>query len=103
MGESVTLQTRALGARDAITNWPAVTFTNSTIKAMVRPIGQSVRDTPEGRIFENRARLYTYSAISVKDRVTYNGLTWEVEDVQYKHPLLGVAGYYHVTMIQLNA
>lgn len=103
MGESVTLQTRVLGARNATTNWPAVTFTTSTIKAMVRPMGQTPRDTPEGRIFENRARIYTYSAIVVKDRVTYNGLTWEVEDVQYKHPLLGVTGYYHATIIQLNA
>lgn len=103
MGESTTLRSRQLGARDAETGWPAVTWNTSTIDVMVRKLGQTVRDTPAGRVTETRARLYTGSTVQLRDQVIYDGYYWEVEDVEFRHLLLGATGYYDCTIIRLQS
>ena len=103
MGEIVTHRDRTLGARDSETGWPATTWTETDIKAFIRETGTLVRDTPAGRITEQRARMYTMTAIEMRDQITYGGHYWEVEDVQFYHSLLGVIAYYDATLIKLEA
>ena len=102
MGESVTWRDRQLGIRDAETRWPAVTWNPSTIKVMVRELATIVRDTPEGRVNEQRGRMYTGTAVEERDQIIYNGYYWEIEDVQFEHVLLGVPGYYNCTIVRLD-
>ena len=100
MGETATLRSRVLGVRDAETEWPLVTYNDSTINVMVKKLGQTPRDTPAGRVVETRARLYTGSAIQMRDLIVYAGETWEVENVQYNHLLYGGTSYYDATIIK---
>jgi len=79
-----------------------VGFNTLPIKVMVKPLMALVRDTPQGRIVESRARLYTATAVALRDRLIYGGELWEVEDVRFVHPLLGGLGYYHATIIRLD-
>ena len=124
MGENIAYYPRLYGARDAETGWPKIT--NITvgdflcgdfdgddfvltpcviiwIKAMIRELATIVRDTPEGRLEEQRGRMYTGTAVEMRDRIEYVGYLWEIEDVQFTHVLLGVAGYYDCTLIRLDA
>lgn len=103
MGETATLRSRQYGARDGESGWPAITFSTSTIKIMVRELSTIVRDTPEGRIEEQRGRMYTVSPVEMRDQIIYGGYYWEIEDVQFVHMLLGDVGYYDCTVIRLNA
>lgn len=102
MGETATWRSRQYGARDAETNWPAITWDESTIKAMVRELSTVVRDTASGRVTEQRGRMYTTSPVELRDQVIYNGYYWEIEDVQFKHVLLTELGYYNCTIIRLK-
>lgn len=102
MGESVTLRSRQYGARDGESGWPAITFNTSTINIMVRELATIVRDTPEGRIEEQRGRMYTGSTVEMRDQIIYGGYYWEIEDVQFVHVLLGDVGYYDCTIIRLE-
>lgn len=103
MGETVTLRARNYGARDGETGWPAITFTESSIKAFIRELGTTVRDAPSGRVVEQRARMFTTSVVSMRDQFTYVGYYWEVEDVEFSHMLLGDLGYYNCTLVRLNS
>lgn len=100
MGETAILYSRTLGARNVITGWPNITWASSDIKVMVKRLSVMVRDTPAGTIEEVRARLYTVSFIQMDDKILYDGLYWRVEDVQFKHLLLGNIGYYDATILR---
>ena len=119
MGETAAILRRELGVRDAATGWPAVTFTadgdffcvdfecgdfdcSECVKAMIRETSTTIRDTPQGRIYEQRARVYLGDEVEMRDRVVLNGLFWEVEDVQFVHNLLSNLGYYDCTLIRLD-
>ena len=102
MGEDAIHYSRVLGGRDPETRWPAVSFNTLTIRVMVKPLMALVRDTPQGRIVESRARLYTGTPVALRDRLIYGGDLWEIEDVRFVHPLLGGLGYYHATIIRLD-
>ena len=102
MGETVTLRSRQYGARDAETGWPAITFNTSSIKVFIRELGTTVRDTPDGRITEQRARMYTVSEVEMRDQVIYDGYYWEIEDRQFVHILLTEVGYYDCVLIKLE-
>lgn len=120
MGEDAVYYRRDLDllSRDAETGWPDVAwvadgdffcpdfdcgdFVCSCIRVMVRGVNTVVRDTPEGRVTEQRARLYTATEMGTRDRVFYNGYLWEVEDVQFKHVLLTGLGYYDCTLVSLS-
>ena len=102
MGEIATWRSRQLGARDPETGWPAVTWSDSSINVMVKFLGQTVRDTPIGRVTGLRIRLYTATTLEMKDRVVYNGVTYEVEDEVFDHVLLTQSGYKHYTCIKVD-
>ena len=119
MGESVIWWVRHLGARDAETEWPAVTWSvgacfdcdcfhpdcfacGGQIKVMVDKVSSLVRDTPQGRLTETKGQMYTAVAVSPRDRVEYSGYMWEVEDAQFKHPHLSLLGYYDCTIVRLE-
>lgn len=102
LGEDAIHYSRTLGGRDAETRWPVVGWNTLPIKVMVKPLAALVRDTPQGRIVESRARLYTGTPVALRDRLIYAGEFWEVEDVRFVHPLLGGLGYYHATIIRLD-
>ena len=70
---------------------------------MIRELSTIVRDTPEGRIEEQRGRMYTASTVAMRDQIIYAGYYWEIEDVQFPHLLLGGVGYYDCAIIRLNA
>lgn len=99
MGERVILHSRVLGTRSSVTGWPNIYWSDSTIQVMVKRMSVQVRDTPSGTIEEARARLYTLSEVKMDDEVTYDGVRWRVEDVQFKHILLGGLGYYDVGIL----
>ena len=120
MGENITYYSRTYGARDAETGWPEITYTaggdyfctdfdgddfvlSPCIKVMIREMSTIIRDTPAGRVEEQRARMYTGSEVAMRDRIEYVGYTWEIEDVQYKHILLGVPGYYDCAIVRLES
>lgn len=101
MGESCTLHTRVLGARNAVTQWPAVTYTDSTIKIMVDDVMTRVVDTPSGRVSENVVRGYVGGAVTVNmlDRITYHSRVYEVTSVVTVEYLLGVAAFKKLEMV----
>ena len=120
MGEPAVLYSRVLGApRHAESGWPPVTFVAdgdffcpdfdcgdfvcTCIYIMVRELPTIVRDPPQGRITEQRARMYTTSPVVIRDRITYTEHHWEIEDVQFTHLLHSAVGYYDCTIIRLDA
>lgn len=120
MGEPAVLYSRVLGVpRDGESGWPPVTFVAdgdffcpdfdcgdfvcTCIYIMVRELTTIVRDTPQGRITEQRARMYTITPVVIRDRITYTDHYWEIEDVQFTHLLLSAVGYYDCSIIRLHA
>ncbi len=103
MGESVTFRDRQLGGRDAETRWPDVTWIETTIKVMIRELATITENTPQGRVAGQRGRMYTGTAVAMRDQIIYAGYYWEIEDVQFIHNLLGSLGYYDCTIIRLDA
>lgn len=80
LGESATLHTRVLGARNAVTNQPAVTYTDSTIKLLLQEAGTQGIDTPAGLLVNKRYNGFVSSTITVNhlDQVTINSIRYEV-------------------------
>jgi hypothetical protein len=101
LGESATLHTRVLGARNAVTQWPAVTYTDSTIKIMIDDIMTRVVDTPAGNVSENVVRGYVGGAVTVNmlDRITYNGKIYEISSVPTIEYLLGSVAFKKLEMV----
>lgn len=101
LGESATLHTRVLGARNAVTQWPAVTYTDSTIKIMIDDIQARVVDTPAGSVSENVVRGYVGGAVTVNmlDRITYHSKIYEVLSIATVEYLLGVAAFKKLEMV----
>lgn len=83
-----------------MTGWPAISWSTSTILVMVSKLGVMVRDTPAGTIEEVRGRLFTASTLNMDDEVTYDGVRWRVEDVQYHHILLSNTYYYECSIVR---
>ena len=81
MGETGTLYTRTLGARNATTGHPAVTYSVGTsVKIMIDDTGTTETYNPAGR---ETTKLYTgYVAptvtVSHMDRVTVQSISYEV-------------------------
>lgn len=120
MGENIAYYPRSYGARDAETGWPTMTYTMAgdflcgyfdgddfvltpCIKVFIRELGTTVRDTPSGRITEQRGRMFTGTSVNMRDRIEYVGYLWEIEDIQFKHILLTALGYYDCAIVRLEA
>ena len=114
-GETVQWQRRILGARDAVTNWPAVSWlsegdfddddfdcddffcdgdvTAFEIKGMFKRLGIREIDEASGRVTEKRVQMDTYSPVQHLDRIVYNDQIYEVESAPVDHDLRGVFRY----------
>ncbi len=103
-GEDVTLQTRALdtAARDATTKWPTESYTESTIKAILRPerTGQvdvgGVRETQQGM------EILTASVITAWSRVVYNRVTYTIVAEPFAHRKRGVTQYHSAPLERMT-
>ncbi len=95
-GEDVTLQTLVLNtaARDATTKWPAGSYTESTIKAILRPERSSQVDVGGVRETQQGMEILTATSIAVWSRVVYNGVTYTIVADPFAHRKRGVTKYY---------
>ena len=98
-GESATLRTRSLGARDiGYTNWPEETYVGTTIKVMIKELQTREVDTSAGRVTEKRLAFYSTILMGAMDELEYpagSGEIFEIESVGTPHYLLGSVGYYN--------
>jgi len=78
-GETVTLRTRTLGARDAETGWPVVGWSTSSIQIYIKPHSEHEVDTPAGRVTEVRYTIYSSTYLRHRDEIIWNGNTYEIE------------------------
>ena len=104
MGESCTLHTRVLGARDAVTKQPAVTYTDSTIKIAMKRIQTSERDEHAGRVSVKLLRCYVGGDVTIAhlDRLTVQGILYEVESVPTPYYLRGSTSYFRINGVQIQ-
>lgn len=118
MGETAYIQTRALGARNATTNQPAVTFGrfdpddfdcddfNCAVKTKIimNLIQVTERDLDSGRLSIERQQGFLPGDITVNhlDRVEYHGLLYEVESIETTKWHLAEAGFQKINMIRIS-
>ena len=106
MGETATLHTRVEGGRDPVTQWPALTWTDSTIKIFVNEIQtREVDSVDAGRITEKvlRAFIRGDQDIAHLDKVTYHGELYEVESEPTVSQLLGDAVFKKFNLVMVMA
>ncbi len=123
-GETVTWYKRTLGARDAITQWPEITFLAAgdfasddfdcddffcdgsvdsiEITGMFKRIGIRETDQRAGRVTEVRLQMDTYQPVNHMDRVVYNDDIYEVESVPRDHDLRGAFRYRTCILIKVS-
>jgi len=123
-GETVTWYRKTLTDRDAVTNWPAVSWLAAgdfssldfdcddflcdsvsgvlAIKAMFRKLGGRETDQLAGRLTEQRVQMETYSEVEHLDRIVYDGQTYEVETVPIDHRLRGTYRYRTCTLVLVS-
>lgn len=99
-GEDVTLQTLTLdtASRDATTKWAEASYTESTIKAIVRLLTGRRVDVGGVAETEERAELHTASAILKGDRIVYNGVTYTIVTEPLPHRKGGRTSWYSADM-----
>lgn len=100
LGETVTLRTLSLdtAARDATTKWPAASYTETTIKAIVEPVSSRRIDIGGTRETETRATIHTSSAIHMGDQISYNSVTYTITAEPTPHRKRGATSYYTAPM-----
>ncbi len=84
-GEDITCKSRNLGARDATTGHPAITYTDTTIKALVEHISPREIKTAAGEAVDERIRVFTVSTIQYKDRIVYHSEMYEARSEPVSH------------------
>ena len=95
VGEDVTLQTRSLvGARDTTTKWPPTSYTETTIKAIVRPESSRQVDIGGVRETSEQMELFTDSVITIWSRIVYNGVTYTIVTEPVPHRKRGTTLFY---------
>jgi len=99
-GEDVTLQTRSLDTadRDATTNWPKTSYTESTIKAIVRPATSRQVNIGGVRETEEQMELFTASPITIWSKIIYNDVTYTIITEPKPHRKRGATSFYTATM-----
>ena len=106
LGEDATLHTRSEGGRDAVTQWPAIVWTDSSIKIFVNEIQtREVDSVAAGRITEKVLRAFVRGDqdIAHLDRVTYHSELYEVESVETVNYLLGDAVFKKINLVMVMA
>jgi len=104
MGESATLHTRVLGARNAVTKQPAVTYTDTTIKILMDDTATSERYESAGRITEKQYTGYVNADIAVAHlyRVTVQAIIYEVRSTPTIEYLEGTASFKKLAMTRVS-
>jgi len=100
----VTLHTRVLGGRDPVTQYPAITWTDSTIKMMTKDAQTREVVTSAGRVTEKTMTGYVGGSITVShlDRITYQSETYEVTSVPTTEYLLGSAAFLKLELARMT-
>lgn len=123
-GETVLWYRRTLGARDAITQWPEITWLTAgdfddgdfdcddffcdgdvdsiEIKGMFKMIGIRESDQRAGRVSEVRLQMDTYQPVNHMDRIVYNDDVYEVETVPRDHDLRGAFRYRTCILVKVS-
>ena len=118
IGETVYIQTRALGARNAVTNQPAVTFgsfdpddfdeddffVSVKTKIIMNLTQLSEQDLDAGRVSNERQQGFLPGNITVNhlDRVEYHSLLYEVESIEATEWHLAEAGFQRVNLVRIS-
>ena len=118
IGEIVYVQNRALGARNAVTNQPAVTYGsfdpddfdcddfNCAVKTkIIMNLNQvSEQDLDAGRLSVERQQGFLPGSITVNhlDRIEYHGLLYEVESREVIEWHLGESGFQRVNLVRIS-
>ena len=122
MGEYATHLRQTLGARNAVTGQPAVTWVPvgdagdfacgdfdpldfdvaGCIKIMVKTLSSREMEPTAGRVTDNRLRFYTVADIRHRDRVIYHSVTYEVETEPIEHYHLTGERYRDATCIEVS-
>jgi hypothetical protein len=118
VGETVYIQTRALGARNAVTNQPATTFGsfdpddfncadfNCAVKTkIIMNLNQvSEQDLDAGRLSVERQQGFLPGNITVNhlDRVEYHSLLYEVESREVIEWHLAESGFQRVNLVRIS-
>uniref|UniRef100_A0A6M3LYI5 Head-tail joining protein n=1 Tax=viral metagenome TaxID=1070528 RepID=A0A6M3LYI5_9ZZZZ len=99
-GETVTLRTLALdtAARDATTQWPSASYTETTIKAIVEPVSTRRIDIGGAPETETRATIHTASAIHMGDQIIYNLVTYVITAEPTPHRKRGATSFFTAPM-----
>ena len=100
-GESVSWENRALGARDGVTDWPAVTYPATDILAYFEPISAENTDLPAGFITENKIKIYTTEVIGHRDRIIRGGITYDVETDPDRIDTIRGMSYYTAVLVKV--
>ena len=118
VGEIVYIQTRILGARNAVTNQPAVTygafdpddfdeddfFVSIKTKIIMNHIQTSEQDLHGGRLSVERQQGFLPGTVSVNhmDRVEYHDILYEVESTETPEYHLGQVGFQKVNLVRMS-
>ncbi len=105
MGEDAVLNTRTLGARNAVTEWPLITWSDADIKLFVDEVTSRDADTDSGRITVKVLRGFVGGAVPVNhlDRITYHGEIFEVATIPTDEYLLGQLAFRKLELVQVTA
>jgi len=101
-GEKVTLQSRSLGSRDAVTGWPAITWADSEIMMYVEQMSTKLLDAGGGRINEVRLRGYVTVGVNQEDRAVVRGATYKVELSPEPFAAAGVVVYWGLVLLKVS-
>ena len=118
LGENAILYRRELGARNAVTNWPATTwvadgdffcedydcgdFDCTCIKIFVDEITTREVDTSGGRVTEKRMRAYVPVVVAPMDHIDYHTEMFQVEaDITSEYHLAAI-DYYKAMLLKVS-
>lgn len=106
LGEDATLHTRSEGLRNATTQWPTITWTDSSIKIFVNEIQtREVDSLDAGRVTEKVLRAFVRGDQDIHhlDRITYHSELYEVESEPTVTRLLGDAVFKKINLVMVMA
>ncbi len=119
IGETCYLLTRVLGARNAVTQWPVITYTGdyagddfdcddfvcaTEVKIIMNLIQVSEQNLPAGRISIERQQGFLPGDVTVNhlDRIEYHDILYEVESTEATEWHLAEAGYQRVNLVRIS-
>ncbi len=101
-GEKITLKSRSLGSRDAVTGWPLVTWTDSEIMMYIEQMSTKLMDAGGGKINEVRLKGYVVASVNQEDQAIVRGATYKVELQPEPFAVGGVVVYWGLVLLQVS-